>query len=73
MSTVCPSISAGVQADNPHFMAPNKIWVFEQIKVSYDSIKMASLQYSIQHVIKPIKSFYMTHSISCPKKPKDQV
>ena len=69
---LCWTSSTDVQADNPHFMAPNKIWIFEQIKVSYDSIKMASLQYSIQHVIKPIKSFYMTHSISCPKKPKDQ-
>ena len=69
---LCWTSSTDVQADNPHFMAPNKIWIFEQIKVSYDSIRMASWQYSIQHVIKPIKSFYMTHSISCPKKPKDQ-
>ena len=30
---------------------------FERTKVNDDSIKMESLQYSIQHVIKPIKSF----------------
>ena len=34
-----------------------KIWIFERTKVKDDSIKMESLQYSIQHVIKPIKSF----------------